>query len=576
MGLLPSLRAPETQRQVTTEFGGYNHNLRIPDAEFYDMENMSSDLFPVVTQRKNRIRVRQLVHANGLYAHNDLCWVEGRSVYYGGQKVGEVGDNRKQIIGMGAYILIWPDKVGYNTNTGEFFQLEASHTTTSDVTATLCQQDGNAYEDVYIGTTPPADPENGDLWLDTSKAPHTLRVYSSTLSGWQGVPTTYIKLSASGIGAAFEDSDGIDITGAGIEAIDGNHIITVRGDDFIVIPGILDEVTTITSAITLSRKVPDMDYLCENENRIWGCSSENHEIYACALGNPKVWYRYAGISTDSFAVTIGSTGDFTGCVAFAGSVLFFKDTVIHKLYGSQPSNYQITNINCRGCAPGSEKSLIKVNESLYYASTHDILLMYQSSLPSSISANLGNGVKYRNASAGTVNGKYYVSMQDDAGEYWMLVYDESKNTWHKEDRMKATFFATLNDVMYFIDDSTGILYAVNGAFPSAYGDDRQALEGDFDWCIETGDVGVSTPDALYVSRIAVRIEMEDGSLACVDVMHDFESEWREVARINPGKKRTYTIPILPVRCDTMRIRIHGSGRSSIFSISKTLETGGDY
>ena len=36
-------RIMPTARQVLEEFRGYNHNPRIRDTEFYEMENISSD-----------------------------------------------------------------------------------------------------------------------------------------------------------------------------------------------------------------------------------------------------------------------------------------------------------------------------------------------------------------------------------------------------------------------------------------------------------------------------------------------------------------------------------------------------
>ena len=35
-------------------FKGYNHNLRIGDGEFFDMKNMTSDHYPVLSPRGKR------------------------------------------------------------------------------------------------------------------------------------------------------------------------------------------------------------------------------------------------------------------------------------------------------------------------------------------------------------------------------------------------------------------------------------------------------------------------------------------------------------------------------------------
>lgn len=56
----------------------------------------------------------------GIFYKNGLMYVDGTALNYKDQKVGTVTDTEKTFVGMGAYVLIWPDKVYYNTHTGEF------------------------------------------------------------------------------------------------------------------------------------------------------------------------------------------------------------------------------------------------------------------------------------------------------------------------------------------------------------------------------------------------------------------------------------------------------------------------
>ena len=72
------------------------------------------------------------------------------------------------------------------------------------------------------------------------------------------------------------------------------------------------------------RRVPDLDYLTECDNRVWGCSGSENVIYACKLGDPTNWFSYRNTAADSYAVTVGSDGDFTGAAACMGYVLFFQ------------------------------------------------------------------------------------------------------------------------------------------------------------------------------------------------------------------------------------------------------------
>ena len=82
--------------------------------------------------------------------------------------------------------------------------------------------------------------------------------------------------------------------------------------------------------ITMERRIPDMEFLTECDNRVWGCSSKENVIYSCKLGDPTNWYSYRGIAADSYAVTVGTDGAFTGAASCMGSVLFFKENVLHK------------------------------------------------------------------------------------------------------------------------------------------------------------------------------------------------------------------------------------------------------
>lgn len=87
MGFLPSLSELNTSREMISEFGGYNHNLRINNNEFSDMQNMTSTHYPVLSPRSVRGRVRSLTKPNGLFAHNKLAWVDGTTFYYDGSAV---------------------------------------------------------------------------------------------------------------------------------------------------------------------------------------------------------------------------------------------------------------------------------------------------------------------------------------------------------------------------------------------------------------------------------------------------------------------------------------------------------
>lgn len=563
--LLPQLSEVSAFQDIIMEFKGYNHNLYIGDNQFYEMQNMTSSFYPVLSPREKRGILNTFTKPNGLMGKNKLCWVDGTNFYYDGVVKGTVADTEKQFISMGAYILIFPDKKYYNTNDNSFGNLENTVTTSGTVTFTLTKVDGTNYGNYTTSATAPASPTEGMLWCDTSTVPNVLMQYSGYTSSWIQVATTYVKIAAPGIGMGFKKHDGVTISGCTNNSFNTNAVIYVADADYIVVIGMMDASFTQTAALKVERKVPTMEYLTESQNRVWGCSSEKHEIYSCKLGDPFNWNCFMGISTDSYAVTVGSNGDFTGACTHLGSVIFFKEDVIHKIMGNKPENYQVNNSNVRGVEKGSERSIVIVNETLYYKSRNDICA-YEGSLPSSISDVLGNE-KYSEAVAGTVGNKYYISMKDTSNVWHLFVYDERTGLWHKEDKTHALFFTTVDGILYYINSDDKKLYSVNGA--------GTTVEPTFEWYAETGDIGINSPDNKYITKIQVRLTTEAGSTFKVSVQYDSDKIWHDKFIISATNKKSITVPIIPNRCDHMKIKFSGTGSCKIYSVSKVIEGGSE-
>ena len=569
--ILPYLSPISRTRSVLYQFGGYCHTRTCSDGQFYEMQNLSAREVPLLCPRRQRGKIRQFSSPNGIFGRDKLCWVDGTDFYYNGFRVGTVSNTEKQFVGMGAYLLIWPDKKYYNIQTGEFGDLGASFTTAgSTVGFTLSKADGTVYEGYTTGAEAPSSPENGTLWLDTSQTPNILKEYSSATQSWVEIASTFVKISFGNLGKLFKQYDGVTVSGCtGIaEGINGSHIIQSCADDWIVVPGILDSSYNQSEPVTVSREIPDMDFLTESENRIWGCSSKNHEIYACKLGDPTNWNCFEGISTDSYAATIGSDGDFTGACTHLGYVLFFKEDMIHKVYGTRPANFQITNSPVRGVKKGSERSLVIVNETLYYHSRNGICA-YDGSLPVSISAALGSG-SYQNARAGTVGDSYYISMQKPDGGWELFVYDEASGLWHREDDTQVKWFARVGGELYFIAGDNA-LYTVNGS-TSLYEGDEGSLgetEDPVQWFCETGDMGGGLHE--YLAGLQFCFQLVAGSSVTVRLQYD-GGEWEEIAQVTSSEKRVFTLPVIPKRCVFLRIRLEGTGEMQLYSIAKTTES----
>ena len=588
----PKLRELDSSRQMVDTFKGYNHNLRISDGEFFDMKNMTSDYFPVLSPRRQRGVYASPISPNGLIAKDNLCHVDG-SKFFINQKEIDMGlnDAPKQLISMGAYVIIWPDKKYINTeNENDFGNIEAFYPGVEDMTVNatyeMCKLDGTLYTGAKKDSSAP-DPKETTLWIDDSTTPHVLKQYSNTNAVWSPIATTYIKISAPGIAAAFKQYDAVKISGFPEESAqldEMNDIVYTLWDvyhdpgdderaegtnDYVVIVGLLDEAVTYESKLKLERTVPEMDFVIESGNRLYGCKygpAANgevvNEIYASKLGDFRNWNSFMQISTDSWVGGVGTDGHFTGAITHMGHPLFFKENCVHKVYGNYPANFQIQTTPCRGVQKGCNKSLAIVNETLFYKARNAVCA-YDGSLPTEVSYALGNEA-YSEAVGGANGNKYYISMKDVCGNYNLFVYDAAKGMWHKEDDLKVDYFCSCQGEMYAI--SGGEIITMLGTGTAA---------DPVEWMVETGEIGISSPDMKYISRITIRMSMDIGSEVRIYAQYDFSDEWVSLCDLRSDNLRSFSIPIRPNRCDHMKLRIEGMGAVKIYSITKTIEQGSE-
>ena len=572
----PKLKVLKSSRQMVDTFKGYNHNLRITDGEFYDMKNMTSDSYPVLSPRGKRGMYASPASPTGLIAKDALCYVDGTDFVMNEYRIDMgLSDEPKQLVSMGAYVIILPDKKYINTaNIGDRGNIEAEFTTNSTASFTLCRLDSTEYVTDYPPSdTEPSGAKNMQLWVDTSTTPHSLKQYSESAGMWVTIATTYIKISHPNIGKAFEQYDGIEISGleeTGAASLNGSAVVWEKGDDYIVVVGILDEVVDVELPFTISRKMPKLDFVIESENRLWGCrygTANNgeivNEIYASKLGDFKNWSCYMGLSTDSYTASCGTDGQFTGAITHLGYPLFWKEGFVHKVYGNYPSNFQIQTTACRGVQKDCHKSLAIVNETLFYKARSGIMA-YDGSLPTEASYALGNEA-YAEAVGGSIGNKYYVSMKDKDEKWHLFVYDMGKGMWHREDNLHAEYFCSCR----------GELYAINGKnIITMLGSGVQDL-ADTKWMVETGEIGISSPDMKYISRLTVRLMLEPNATCRFYAKYDFSDDWEYLFTQVGTSLRSFSIPIRPKRCDHMKLRIEGMGVAKIYSFTKTIEQGSE-
>ena len=802
----PTIENENVSRDFIESFGGYNHNPKINDNELYDMKNLTSSHYPLLATRQKRGEIPSSKkdsnnpNANGMifrskfyytYVSSGNLFIVEDGVSHQLNATEVSASTHRDIIPMGAYMIILPDKQYFNTaNAEDRGYIESIIETQNGTSVTLqpCKLDGTTYAIDYVGNTQPSKVPDNYTWLDTSDGTPVLKIYTASNSMWTSFSSTYIKITSTGLGTAFKEGDGIDISGITItdladlnatsvvkSVIDDNSIVvtglsntveeseiyTVRdkneldyttsptrvicdyrltnetGRNTIVVycdsnlrsnalqgknikigknnatilsntaAGISVEVfkrrvssdnglyyyyrpfsvreavtestkiylsmdiygfedwigkklwyqniaytivnagnesidgsgspsagfkgflefdrtitigervilfertdkycTTLTlsvdlppdetslhvasetevgietkictkqnvtytqtAPISIKREMPTMDFVIESKNRLWGCRYGTNkkgefvnEIYCSKLGDFKNWSCYEGLSTDSYAASCGTDGEWTGAINYLGYPLFFKERYIHQVYGSYPAQYQINDTAARGVQKGSEKSLAIVNEVLFYKSPNGICA-YSGSLPNDVSIAFG-GIQYHNAVACGFNNKYYVTMLDKANNPVLFVYDTLYGIWHKEDNLSTTQLCATNDDIYYLNNSN-----IKSMFGTG-----SVTENQIQWEAISGIYGLSAIDKKYISRLNIRLSINVGSYVAVSIMYDSSGAWERLCRIEGHNIQPFTLPIKPKRCDHFRLKLEGEGEAKIYSISKTIEQGSD-
>lgn len=669
----------DASRNMTTQFLGYNHTLRPGQGQWYDMKNLTSSFYPVLSPRRPRGLRMNIEHLQGIAGKDKLAYVADNQLYFGDQMICDLAAERyeilvskpvdwdddctkyfadtngtratqgtefvtrqyyqnqyfgvqRTIVSMGAYLVVFPDKIYVNSvKPTDYGDLEAEFNNAPQfsgelprhVTLTPCDAEGNEYEEmayritssmpsdwgdnymnyyVYesgtyylnngssptqyqsvvwrphvfyekwnrIGTEKPEEPADGDIWIDTGDPDKPVtRKYSATMQMWVEVSAVYFKIACDGIGDPFREEDTVSVTGMPDASMDVDYNIVKVDANYLVVAGAISGATDGKEDFRVKRLCPDMDFVIEGENRLWGCrygvSSKTgefvNEIYACKLGDFRNWYTYAGISTDAYAVSLGSDGSFTGAVFYAGYPTFFKERYIHRIAGNYPANYCLYTTVCDGVQAGSGKSLAVVNGNLIYKSPTGVMT-YTGSYPQSISSVFADEMYY-DAVAGEVGSKYYISMRNEKEQYRLFVFDAEKGLWHIEDETHAHGFARVSDRLYCMCDDS--IFAVSG----------HTTDERIEWYAQTGILGAEYPDRSYVSRINIRACLQPQAQLEVCIEYDSNGKWEKVFVMTGADFTSEAISIIPRRCDHYALRLSGVGECKIYSITNTVEQGSD-
>lgn len=369
------------------------------------------------------------------------------------------------------------------------------------------------------------------------------------------------------------------------ESPNGLHTVHSVGEDYIVLQDVLlgRRITASYEAVSSAgydRGMPDMDYVVEAQNRLWGCKygevdgEKINEIYASALGDFKNWRQYDGTSMASWTASVGTDGAWTGAITYNGQPLFFKNNRMHKVYPSAYGAHQIKDYAVDGIRDNESGSLCMVNSRIFWRGTYGIYA-YDGGTPSRISDALGHEY-LRNlfvTSAGGANGKVYFSVygaepdEPEQAAVFVLVYDIRHQIWHKEGHAGVIKSEPHGPVAGLVADNKQIVDLIGTPTSTA----EKAVE----WSCTSGLIGYGDPEQKYVSRFDLRLYLAQDAAMQVWIEYDSSGNWDKQAELQGTGTGSVMIPVRPRRCDHFRIRMTGSGEMALWSFAKKYSKGSD-
>ena len=520
MRKLPNLPdGPACKTRAQAAFAGYDHRPSCSEGGIYEMENLSCADAPLLATRPGRTRRWPASDPGGIFASSGgLLWTDGTRLYHDGAAVATVSAGEKRFAELNGTVLLWPDLIGYVPATRAVFDAAPAYT--------------------------------GPVTLTDGMDANGLPAAANTLTAGDALRGTFRK------------GDAVTLSGLPGEGNNGTFIIRGFSADgrsllFYEDTFTLPEGAVTAEAATVQRCIPQLDAVCAFGNRLWGCAGDT--VYCTKLGDPLGWYWYESdadgpVATAAWSVDTGSPGDFTGCAALRGSVVFTKPDGLYKLYGTKPENFELIASARTGAAAGSGASLAMAGETLFYLAPTGVMAT-AGGTPVRVGEKLGRAL--RGGVAGSDGVRYYLSARSDDGAH-LFVYDARTGLWSREDNFAAAGFALYDGVLYAL--------GAGGVWQLGTGD-VTALRS----LLETGDYYSASPNQKRLLAVLLRIEAAPGTLLTLSVQYDSDGVWRDAGAFRARAKCTVTLPLVPRRCDHFRLRLQGVGAWRLLGIARREE-----
>lgn len=596
MGKLPDMRyGPDYRQSRQAQFGGLKHCRACGDGEIYDMENVSLDEVPLLKAREKRFKLGLSTMEDRaiekIYADNGklLLVAGGNLILRGvGTLITDLRTNvRRQFVRFGDRVVLLPEMRLLNL----IYDIKGIRESADDLPEIAQEYDAYAvrnivtlpnFYDIYV--------YNGTAWInngrfdqpmeaDTGVQPAALFDENSITVSMTQAFDYMTQL------CGFKTGDAVTISGCA-EVPENNKTAIIReitGDSSECVLRFSDNCFTLPEGETsvtetnvrIRREIPEMDFLFECNNRMWG--AKDKRIYASKLGDPTNWYCFDGLSTDSWAIETQTKGKILGGWGDYYPYFLREDGMTY-VCGTVPSGYQVYDkLGVPGLAAGEQKSIAHAGGLTLWMSREGIVVYggdgWRIEKDALRDWNIWDMI---GVSAGT---KAYFVCKYGNKRSFLTCYDSTTGLWEKQNGDRFIELCYDNGTVYALRRIEA--YPEIPAEVVIVGGDGGDLadENTVSSFVQFGDTYLATEERKAADQLLLRVELEQGATLQVQIMYDSSGKYETVKTISAENaamiKRQINIPIQPRRCDHYHIRLNGTGGWTLYSMTQNVRIGSE-
>lgn len=585
------------------QFGGLKHCRSCSDGEIYDMNNITLDEFPLIKTRKPRKRFASINRefVMDFYADNGQVLytnTNGDLFIHGiGKMAKNLQNGRKKFVRFGNRVVVLPDKILLNMTYKilgilDFVsELPETGNTFGDAYAVSNFQTEWSHRNIYVW--------NGNEWIFMRQFDQPMSIsdqrnqplIGTYVSGNYGTLNSVLMGNSAGVylNRGWKVGDAVKISGC-TKVEKNNKTVIIRdivdvetgtlfvfSDYAFETPDSSENAYNEEGIITLERVVPDMDFMFECNNRLWGAKGKT--IYASKLGDPTNWYFFDGLSIDSWSIDTQSKGNIVG--GWGDYYPYFlREDGMTIVCGSVPSGYQCYDKSAiPGLKKGEERSIAHAGAYTLWLSREGMVLFGDDT--GRIMKDIFRDWDLNDIKAVSAGTKAYflcwTEKEHNSGmDHVIFCFDSRTGLWEKQSGAGYTELAYDGGVLYGLSpaEERSDINILNGGTELQENDEIEIYSD-----VQFGDFYSDTENRKATDLLMLRVEMEPNAELDVYIKYDSCGKYELLETISGGKngisKRTIDIPITPRRCDHYHIMLMGNGQWTLYAMSRNIRTGSE-